>query len=332
MVNGTDHIYIEKQGKVFLSPERYDSTTQLLTVIDRIVAPLGRRIDESSPLVDARLADGSRVNAVIPPIALGGPTLTIRKFSQKKLGIDDLIAFGALTPDMGAFLEICVKLRKNVVISGGTGSGKTTLLNVVASFIPDGERIVTIEDSAELKLPQQHVVRLEARPPSVEKTGEVSIRRLVINALRMRPDRIVVGECRSGETLDMLQAMNTGHDGSLTTLHANSPRDAVSRLITMSLMAGMELPERAIREQIGSAISIIVQLSRMGDGSRKVVEIAEVTGIENETVRLTPLFTYTQTGIENGKVSGTFASTGHIPSFFDEIATHGLQLDKQIFQ
>ncbi|MHB9155422.1 MAG: ATPase, T2SS/T4P/T4SS family [Endomicrobiales bacterium] len=331
MVNGPNNIYVERAGKIEMTGSRFTSLTQLLTVIDRIVSPLGRRVDESSPLVDARLADGSRVNAVISPVSLIGPCVTIRKFAQKKLTVDDLVRFGALKRQMGEFLGICVRLRKNIIISGGTGSGKTTLLNIISSFIPDDERIVTIEDSAELKLPQAHVVRLESRPASIEGTGEIPIRRLVINALRMRPDRIVVGECRGGETLDMLQAMNTGHDGSLTTVHANSPRDAVSRIATMVMMAGMELPEKAIREQIAAAVQVIVQLSRMSDGSRKVIDISEVRGIRNDALELAPLFKFEQTGVADGKVSGRFAATGLAPSFIGEVETHGLLFDRKIF-
>jgi len=331
MVNGPENIYVEKKGKLQKTAESFTSSKQLMTVIDRIVSPLGRRVDESSPIVDARLADGSRVNAIIQPVSLAGPAVTIRKFSKKKLQAEDLVNFGALKMQMADFLRICVKLRKNIIISGGTGSGKTTLLNVVSSFIPEDERIVTIEDSAELKLPQEHVVRLEARPPSIEGTGEVSIRRLVINALRMRPDRIVVGECRSGETLDMLQAMNTGHDGSLTTIHSNSPKDAIGRITTMVMMAGMDLPERAIKEQIASAVNIIVQLSRQSDGSRKIIDISEITGIKNEAVELLQIFKYEQTGIKDGKVAGRFTATGNLPTFCGEIETHGLSLDKGIF-
>lgn len=332
MVNARDKIYIEKKGKIQQTDAEFTSDKQLRTVIDRIVSPIGRRVDESSPLVDARLSDGSRVNAIIPPISLEGPSITIRKFSKKKLTTDDLVQFGALTPHMAEFLEVCVQLRKNIVISGGTGSGKTTLLNIVSSFIPSDERIVTIEDSAELKLPQEHVVRLESRPASVEGTGEVNIRRLVINALRMRPDRIVVGECRGGETLDMLQAMNTGHDGSLTTIHANSPKDGIARITTMVIMAGTELPERAIREQICSAVQVIVQLSRLSDGTRKVTEISEILGIKNDAVEISSLFKYEQTGIKDGKVQGNFLATGNIPTFYDEIAIHGLSVDKNIFK
>ena len=331
MVNGADAIYVEKKGKLTLTDLSFTSNEQLMTIIDRIVSPLGRRIDESSPLVDARLPDGSRVNAVIPPLSLAGPSITIRKFSQKKLGVEDLIKFGAITPGMAEFMRICVQLRKNIVVSGGTGSGKTTLLNVIASFIPEDERIVTIEDSAELKLPQKHVVRLEARPASIEGKGEINIRRLVINALRMRPDRIVVGECRGSETLDMLQAMNTGHDGSLTTIHSNSPKDGVSRITTMVMMAGMDLPEKAIREQIASAVNIIVQLSRQSDGTRKIVEITELTGFKDGEVHLMPIFKYEQTGLKAGVVEGRFVSTGNRPSFINEIDTHGLTINKDIF-
>ena len=331
MVNGPGDIYVEKKGKIFLSDEHFLSNEQLMTVIERIVSPLGRRVDESSPIVDARLSDGSRVNAIIPPLSLIGPTVTIRKFSDKKLTVEDLISFGALNAPMAEFLKVCVQLRKNIIVSGGTGSGKTTLLNVISSFIPPDERIVTIEDSAELKLPQRHVVRLESRPPSIEGKGEVPIRRLVINALRMRPDRIVVGECRGGETLDMLQAMNTGHDGSMTTIHANTPKDGISRITTMVIMAGTELPEKAIREQISSAVNVIVQLSRMSDGTRKIIEIAEVNGIKNDTIDITTLFKYEQTGLRDGKVAGRFVSMGNQPTFFDEIAIHGFKLESTIF-
>ncbi|OGS10406.1 MAG: hypothetical protein A2339_04080 [Elusimicrobia bacterium RIFOXYB12_FULL_50_12] len=332
MVNGADKIYVEKKGKIQLSAQAFSSDSRLRTIIDRIVTPLGRRVDEASPLVDARLSDGSRVNVIIPPIALNGSAITIRKFSKNKLSIEDLIKFGALNGIMADFLKTCVLLRKNIVISGGTGSGKTTLLNVVSSFIPPDERIVTIEDSAELKLPQEHVVRLESRPPSVEGSGEVSIRRLVINALRMRPDRIVVGECRSGETLDMLQAMNTGHDGSLTTIHSNSPKDGIGRITTMAMMSGTELPEKAIREQIAAAVHLIVQLTRLSDGSRKIVDISEIAGIKNDSVVIIPIFKFEQTGVKDGKVEGKFKATGNIPTFFEEIEKHGLSLSKTIFQ
>ncbi|MCB4790412.1 MAG: Flp pilus assembly complex ATPase component TadA [Elusimicrobia bacterium] len=331
MVNGPNDIFVEKKGKIHYTGERFSSEEQLRVIIDRIVSPIGRRVDESSPLVDARLSDGSRVNIIIPPLSLMGPAITIRKFSKKKLIADDLIGFGALTKQMAEFLEMCVKLRKNIVISGGTGSGKTTLLNVTSGFIPEDERIVTIEDSAELKLPQKHVISLESRPPSIEGTGEISIRRLVINALRMRPDRIVVGECRGGETLDMLQAMNTGHDGSLTTIHANSPKDGISRIATMAIMSGTELPDKAIKEQIASAVQVIVQLNRLSDGSRKITEISEITGIKDNEIMLSSIFKFEQTGVSDGKVLGNFISTGNIPTFIVQVETHGLRIDKNIF-
>lgn len=334
MVNGKDSIYIERAGKIYKTDSRFTSDTQLMTVIDRILAPIGRRVDEATPLVDARTADGSRVNVVIPPLSLIGPTITIRKFVTKRLGMEDLIGrLGSLTREMSDFLRICVLLKKNVIVSGGTGSGKTTLLNMLSSFIPADERIVTIENSAELKLLQEHVVGLEARPPSLEGTGEITIRRMVINALRMRPDRIVVGECRGGEALDMLQAMNTGHDGSLTTIHANSPKDAIARLITMVIMAGTELPEKAIREQILGAVHLFVHISRYSDGTRKVSYITELQGEENGAIKLVDIFRFVQTGVdENRKVVGKFVPTGVLPSFFPEIAVRGLKLDQEIFK
>jgi len=333
MVNGKDRIYIEREGKIILTSDRFTSDQQLLSTIERIVTPLGRRIDESSPLVDARLKDGSRVNAIIPPLSLVGPVLTIRKFMKRRLTINDLVNFGTLTPQIGEFLRICVQLRKNILISGGTGSGKTTLLNIASSFIPEDERIITVEDSAELSLPQEHVVSLESRPPNIEGEGAIPIRRLVINCLRMRPDRIVVGECRGGEAIDMLQAMNTGHDGSLTTIHANSPRDALSRLETLVLMSGMELPVRAIREQIGSAISIIIQQARFSDGSRKITHITEVTGLEGDIITTGDIFRYEQKGIdENGKVIGEFRPTGVIPTFLREAKSHGISFSMEIFK
>jgi pilus assembly protein CpaF len=292
MVNGHDKIFIEKGGKIEDSGREFTDGQAVIRAIERIVMPIGRRIDESRPYVDARLADGSRVNAVIPPLALDGPVITIRKFSKNKLTISDLVKFGSLTEDAADYLEKCVKNRKNILISGGTGSGKTTLLNVISSFIPADERIVTIEDSAELRLPQEHVVRLESRPSNIEGKGEITIRELVKNSLRMRPDRIVVGECRGGEALDMLQAMNTGHDGSMTTVHANSPRDALSRVEVMVLMAGMDLPVRAIREQIKSAINIVVQQARFKDGKRKVTHIAEITGMEADTILMHNVFEF----------------------------------------
>jgi len=331
MVNGTKDIFIEKSGKIYPSDEKFTSNEQIRTVIDRILAPIGRRVDESTPLVDARLADGSRVNVIIPPLSLIGPVITIRKFTMKKLGMEDLIRIGSASEAMIEFLRIAVNLRKNIVISGGTGSGKTTLLNMLSSFIPSDERIITVEDSAELRLPQRHVITLESKPASIEGTGEIPIRRLVINALRMRPDRIVVGECRGGEALDMLQAMNTGHDGSLTTIHANTPRDAISRLVTMVIMAGTELPEKAIKEQIAGAINIIVQTSRLSDGSRKITQITEVLSLEGTDIKLQDIFLFKQTGITDGKVTGYFCATGKLPTFMDEMETHGIVCDKSIF-
>jgi septum site-determining protein MinD len=332
MVNGADQIFIERDGKILLAPERFTTEDQLRRIIERIVVQVGRRIDEQSPLVDARLADGSRVNAVIPPIALDGSKLTIRKFSKKKLGIDDLIGFGTVTRQMATFLQAAILCRKNIIISGGTGSGKTTLLNILSSFIPEDERIVTIEDSAELQLPQEHVARLETRPVNIEGKGEITIRDLVRNSLRMRPDRIIIGECRGGEALDMLQAMNTGHDGSLTTAHANAPRDAISRLETMCLMAGMDLPARAIREQIAAAVDIVVQQSRLQDGSRKVTYITEVTGMESEVVVMQDIFRFEQRGIDpTGKVVGFFAPTGNIPTFLEELTSKGIGVNREIF-
>jgi len=332
MVNGPNEIYIERLGRIYLTESKFKSVDNLMVVIDRIVSPIGRRVDESSPLVDARLMDGSRVNIIIPPLSLIGPTITIRKFIKKKLQTDDLVTFGSLAPQMAEFLRVCVQLRKSILISGGTGSGKTTLLNIVSCFIPETERIITIEDSAELKLMQRHVIRLESRPASIEGSGAIGIRQLVINALRMRPDRIVVGECRGGEALDMLQAMNTGHEGSLTTVHANSPKDAISRLVTMVIMAGTDLPERAIKEQIVSAIPIIIQLTRLMDGSRKIVQISEITGMRSDgSVEMVDLFRFVQKSIEKGKVIGNFVATGVFPSFIDEAKTHGISVDKGIF-
>ncbi|MDO9513652.1 MAG: ATPase, T2SS/T4P/T4SS family [Elusimicrobiota bacterium] len=333
MVNGPNDIYIEKGGKITLSGSRFTSEEQLSTVIDRILAPIGRRVDESSPLVDARLQDGSRVNVIIPPLSLIGPTITIRKFVAKKMGMDDLVKMNSITQNIIDFLQICVRLRKNMFISGGTGSGKTTLLNMLSSFIPDDERIVTIEDSAELSLRQRHVVTLESKPPNIEGKGEIPIRRLVINSLRMRPDRIIVGECRGGEALDMLQAMNTGHDGSMTTLHANTPKDAIQRLTTLVIMAGTELPEKAIKEQIASAMDIIVQTSRLSDGSRKIVNVTEMLGLENGELKLQDLFCFHQKGLDKDKkVVGEFKATGKLPSFYDDIGIQGLELSKEIFK
>jgi pilus assembly protein CpaF len=332
MVNGYDRIYEERGGKIYLTQRTFVDNDQVLAIISRIVDRIGRRIDESSPMVDARLKDGSRVNAIIHPLSLKGPTLTIRKFSKTPFTVQDLIRFNTFTPQMAEFFKVCVLLRKNIIISGGTGSGKTTLLNVISSFLPTTDRIITIEDAAELRLSQDHVVSLESRPPNIEGKGAIVIRDLVRNALRMRPDRIVVGECRGGEALDMLQAMNTGHDGSLTTVHANSPRDVISRLETMVMMSGMDLPSRAIREQIASAIDLIIHEDRMSDGTRKVVKVTEVTGIERDTITLQDIFEFKQTGIDpQGKVLGYFTATGVIPSFIDEVETRGLSLSREVF-
>jgi pilus assembly protein CpaF len=331
MVNGPDHIFVEKKGKLSKVNMSFESEEHLMRIIDRIVSPLGRRIDESSPMVDARLLDGSRVNAIIPPLAINGPTLTIRKFSKVPLTVDDLIRYGSITPEAMEFLNACVVSRLNVVVSGGTGSGKTTLLNVLSGFIPDDERIVTVENAAELQLRQEHVVTLESRPPNIEGKGEVTIRDLVINCLRMRPDRIVVGECRGGEALDMLQAMNTGHDGSLTTAHANTPRDTLSRLETMCLMAGMDLPVRAIRDQIASAVDLIVQQERMRDGTRKVTNITEVQGMEGDVIVLSDIFAFQHQGIENGRVIGRLKPTGLRPKFVERIEDAGIHLPANMF-
>jgi pilus assembly protein CpaF len=332
MVNGPRQIYVELKGKLVKTDVTFQNDDHVLRIIDRIVAPLGRRVDESSPMVDARLPDGSRVNAVIRPLALNGPVLTIRKFRKEALTIADLVRFGSITSDMADFLDACVKARLNLVVSGGTGSGKTTTLNILSSFIPDDERIITVENAAELQLRQDHVVTLESRPPNVEGRGEVSIRDLVINCLRMRPERIVVGECRGGETLDMLQAMNTGHDGSMTTLHANSPRDAISRIETMCLMAGMDLPVRAIREQIASAVEVLVQQSRLKDGSRKITSITEVQGMEGDVVVMQDVFVFEQTGIdERGKIVGTLRPTGVRPKFVEKFESMNIYLPPNIF-
>ncbi len=333
MCNGPGKVYVEKHGKLQLTEKTFTNEAQLLHVIEKIVGPLGRRVDESSPLVDARLPDGSRVNAVIHPIALEGPTLNIRKFSARPYAVKDLIRFGSLSQAMGDFMKLAVEYRQNVVISGGTGSGKTTLLNVVSCFIPSSERIVTIEDSAELRLEQDHVVRLEARPPNIEGKGQISIRDLVRNALRMRPDRIVVGECRGGEALDMLQAMNTGHDGSLTTVHANSPADVIARLETMVLMSGMELPLRAILEQIAGAVNIICHQSRFSDGTRKIVDISELEGIEGDGVKLRQVFLFRQTGLgPDGSVTGRYEATGAVPEFVKRLQERGIRVDMKLFE
>jgi pilus assembly protein CpaF len=331
MVNGPKNVYVERAGKIERASVSFENDDHVMRIIDRIVAPLGRRVDESSPTVDARLPDGSRVNAVIPPISLVGPTLTIRKFSKVPLTVENLIEYGTLTPEIVEFVKACVSARLNIVISGGTGSGKTTLLNVLSGFIPNDERIVTIENAAELQLRQEHVVTLESRPPNIEGRGEVSIRDLVINCLRMRPDRIVVGECRGAEALDMLQAMNTGHDGSLTTAHSNSPRDTLARLETMVLMAGMDLPVRAIREQIASAVNLVVHEERMRDGSRKVTAVTEVQGMEGDVIVLSDIFVFEQTGIEAGKVIGRLRPTGIRPRFMPIIEAAGIHLPPTIF-
>ena len=332
MVNGPNQVYVERNGKIELTPQTFMDDESVMGVIERIVAPIGRRIDESQPYVDARLPDGSRVNAIISPLSLIGPCITIRKFAKRALTVDDLIGFGTWTSNASEFLRLCVLMRKNIVVAGGTGSGKTTLLNVLSGFIPPSDRIVTIEDAAELRLVQPHVIRLEARPPNIEGRGAVPIRDLVRNALRMRPDRIIVGECRGGEALDMLQAMNTGHDGSLTTVHANSPRDVISRLETMVLMSGLELPSRAIREQIASAIDVIVHESRLSDGSRKVVCISEVVGLEGQQIVMQDIFEYQQTGIdEKGKVTGRFMPTGAMPTFYEHLKSRGLHIDPSVF-
>lgn len=332
MVNGHDQIYLERGGRLIRGDTTFVDDASVQAIIERIVSPLGRRIDESQPYVDARLPDGSRVNAIIHPLSLIGPCVTIRKFSAVPFTVDKLIEMGALTRGLALFASICVQVKKNIIISGGTGSGKTTFLNVVGNDLPHDERIITVEDAAELQLPQEHVVRLEARPANIEGTGAITIRDLVRNALRMRPDRIVVGECRGGEALDMLQAMNTGHEGSLTTVHANSPRDALSRLETMVLMAGMDLPIKAIREQIGSAIQVIIQLSRFSDGSRKVAKMTEVCGMEGDRIILQDLFEFKQTGISpEGKVLGRLEPTGNVPTFIEEIKARGLDLDPAVF-
>ncbi len=331
MVNGAKNVYVERKGKIERLPVTFENDEHVMRIIDRIVAPLGRRIDESSPYVDARLADGSRVNAVIPPISLVGPVLTIRKFSKNPITIDQLINFGTITSEAVQFLKACVEASLNIVISGGTGSGKTTLLNILSGFIPGDERIVTVENAAELQLRQEHVVTLESRPPNIEGRGEVTIRALVINCLRMRPDRIVVGEIRDEAALDMLQAMNTGHDGSMTTAHSNSPRDTLARMETMVMMAGYDLPVKAIREQVASAIDLIVHQERMRDGSRKIVNITEVSGMEGDVITMTDLFVFEQVGFEGGKIVGRLRPTGLRPKFMDKIESAGIHLPPAIF-
>jgi pilus assembly protein CpaF len=331
MVNGAKNIYIERKGKVHRVPVTFENNDHVMRIIDRIVAPLGRRIDESSPYVDARLPDGSRVNAVIPPISLVGPVLTIRKFSRNPITVEQLIQFGSITQESVQFLKACVEARINIVISGGTGSGKTTFLNILSGFIPGDERIITIENAAELQLRQEHVVTLESRPPNIEGRGEITIRDLVVNSLRMRPERIIVGEIRDEAALDMLQAMNTGHDGSMTTLHSNGPRDTLARLETMTLMAGMDLPSRAVREQIASAIDLVVHQERMRDGTRKIVSLTEISGMEGEVITMTDIFVFEQTGIENGQVMGRLRPTGLRPKFMDKLEAAGINLPPSIF-
>jgi pilus assembly protein CpaF len=331
MVNGPRLVYIERHGRIEKTNVQFQNDEHVMRVIDRIVAPLGRRIDESSPYVDARLPDGSRVNAIIPPLTLNGPVITIRKFSKDPFTVDDLIRFGTMTPEMAMFIKACVEARLNIIVAGGTGSGKTTTLNVLSSFIPNDERIITVENAAELQLRQEHVITLESRPANIEGRGEITIRDLVINCLRMRPDRIVVGEVRGGEALDMLQAMNTGHDGSLTTLHANSPRDTLSRLETMVLMAGMELPVRAIREQVASAVDLIVQQERMKDGSRKIVSVSEVQGMEGDVIVMQDVFMFEQTGVEGGKIVGRMKPTGIRPKFIEKFEAANIYLPPNIF-
>jgi len=331
MVNGAKQVYVERGGQLYETNVTFQDDDHVIRIIQRIISPLGRRIDESSPMVDARLPDGSRVNAVIPPLAIDGPTLNIRKFAREPFTVQDLILFGTVTPELMQFLDACVKARMNIVISGGTGTGKTTLLNVASGFLPGNERIVTIEDAAELQLRQRHVVRLESRPPNIEGKGQVTIRQLVINALRMRPDRIIVGEVRGGEALDMLQAMSTGHDGSMTTVHSSNPRDTLRRLETMVLMAGMDLPLRAIREQIAAALDVIVHLQRMPGGARRVVQVVEVQGMEGDTIVLQDIFAFEQTGMENGRVIGRLVPTGIRPRLAQRLEEAGYPLPAEIF-
>ncbi len=333
LVNGAKSVYVERRGKLEKTNVTFSDDSHLMNTIDRIVSAVGRRIDESSPMVDARLADGSRVNAIIPPLAIDGPSVSIRRFAVELLSIDDLIALGTMSPEMAKVMEVIVKARLNVLISGGTGSGKTTSLNILSSFIPHDERIVTIEDSAELQLQQPHVVRLETRPPNIEGRGEVTSRDLVRNSLRMRPERIIVGEVRGAEALDMLQAMNTGHDGSLTTIHANSPRDALGRVENMVSMTGINFPIKALRAQIASAINIVIQVSRLEDGSRKLVSIQEINGMEGDIITMSELFTFDRSGVdENGKVVGRIKATGVVPGFYKSLAARGIDLPIEMFE
>ena len=333
MVNGPDQVYVERDGRLYLTDITFRDDHHVLHTIDKIIAPLGRRIDESSPMVDARLSDGSRVNAIIPPLAIKGPTITIRKFASDPYTSEDLINFGTMTGDIARFLKACVHGRLNIIISGGSGTGKTTTLNVLSSFIPNTDRIVTIEDAAELQLKQDHVVSLESRPPNIEGKGKVSIRDLVINALRMRPDRIVVGEARGGEALDMLQAMNTGHDGSLSTVHANSARDALARMETMVLMAGLDLPMRAIREQVAAAVDLVIQIQRYSDGTRKLLRISEIVGMEGDTITMQDIFVFNATGLnEKGYVMGKHVPTGIVPNFIDRLKLAGEHIPMSVFE
>ena len=331
MVNGCDQIYVERRGLIELTTVKFENNSHLMRIIDRIVSPIGRRVDESSPMVDARLPVGYRINATIPPLSLVGPVLTIRKFATIPFTVQDLISNGTLTLQLANFLKCCVEARVNLVVSGGTGTGKTTFLNVLSSFIPAGERVITIEDTAELQLHQPHVVRLEKRPPNIEGKGEISIRQLVINALRMRPDRIVVGECRGGEAMDMLQAMNTGHDGSMTTIHANTPRDALRRVETMVMMAGMDVPLKAIREQVASSMELIIQLERMKDGTRRIVKVSEVQRMESDTIVMQDLFVFKQVGFQNGFIQGKQWPTGLRPHFMDKFVANGIQVPDEVF-
>jgi pilus assembly protein CpaF len=332
MVNAPDTVFYEKDGRLYLSPIRFRDAGHILRIAERIIAPLGRRVDESSPMVDARLADGSRVNIIIPPVAPKSPTITIRKFRQDKMTVEDLVATGTLTRELAEFLRACIQVKLNIVISGGTGTGKTTLLNALSAFIPDDERIITIEDPTELRLQQAHIVSLEARPPSLEGKGEVTQRDLVRNCLRMRPDRILVGEVRGPEAFDMMQAMNTGHEGSLTTIHSNSPRDALARVENMILMAGLDLPLRAIREQMVSALQVVVQIARMPDGSRKIITVSEITGMEGQVVTMQDIYRFEQRGIDTeGRIVGEFRPTGIRPQFVERFALAGIELPQDVF-
>jgi pilus assembly protein CpaF len=332
MVNGYNKVFVERRGLIESTSVKFENNAHLMRVVDRIVSPIGRRVDETSPMVDGRLPSGYRINAIIPPLSMTGPILTIRKFATDPFTIQDLTANSTLSVSLATFLKACVEARINLVVSGGTGSGKTTFLNVLSSFIPEEERVITIEDTAELQLFQPHVVRLEKRPPNIEGKGEITIRQLVVNALRMRPDRIVVGECRSGEALDMLQAMNTGHDGSMTTVHSNSPRDALRRIETMVMMAGMDLPLKAIREQVASSIELVVHMDRVRDGTRKIMQVSEVQGMESDTIVMQDIFFFKQTGVKNGLVQGTLEPTGLRPRFMPKLIANGIELPESVFE